>query len=272
MDDEAPHGPAFYSVCKTNGIDAAPRGTPGANKISATNHIVEKVQRLLALTKSSNEGEARNAADAAHHLMLKYNIALQEKNEERGYTTRCLGGLTGRIQKWTCELANILSKFYFVEVIWMNNFDPRTKKDGFELEVSGTEENVEVVEFVHEFLYRSALEAWDRKLEDSILQRGTGDSFPQNLYASWRSAHSERAGCFCPYQLPLGFYEGFQGSANPDGSQRNLGGPGTGQGCRAGRLLPYAPPSYKSYQTPGWVPKYQRTEPGVRGRQRSQVA
>ena len=181
VDNEAPHGPAFYSVCKNNGIDAAPRGTPGADKISATNHIVEKVQRLLALTKSSNEGEARNAADAAHNLMLKYNISLQEKNEERGYTTRYLGGLTGRLQKWMIELANLLSKFYFVEVIWLRNYDPRTRKDGFELEVSGTEENVEVVEFVHEFLSRAALEAWDRKSSESILQGRFGTTIPTHL-------------------------------------------------------------------------------------------
>lgn len=166
VEDEAPHGPAFRSVCKTNGIDAAPRGTPGADKISATNHIVEKVRHLLELAKSSNEGEARNAADAAHNMMLKYNIELQEKNEERGYTTRYLGGLTGRIQKWMSELAHLLSKFYFVEVIWLDNYDPRTKKNGFELEIAGTEENVEMAEFVHEFLSRTALQAWDDKISD----------------------------------------------------------------------------------------------------------
>jgi hypothetical protein len=166
VEDEAPHGPAFRSLCKRLGIDATPRGAVPTDKISTTNHIVEKVQHLLELAKSSNEGEAHNAADAAHNMMLKYNISVQEKNEERGYTTLYLGGLTGRIQNWMGELANLLSSFYFVEVIWLHNYDPRTRKDGFELEISGTNENVEVAEFVHEFLSRSALEAWDRKFSD----------------------------------------------------------------------------------------------------------
>jgi hypothetical protein len=163
IEDEPPHGITFQNVCKNHNIDAAPRGIPGADKIDTTNHIVEKVRKLLALAKNDNENESKLAAEMAHNIMLKYNIELQEKNDERGYTVRFFGKITGRIQAYMTELANILSKYYFVEIIWVSTFDPRSKKTGHELEVSGTEDNVEVAEYVHDFVTRSALEAWEKK-------------------------------------------------------------------------------------------------------------
>lgn len=164
--DEAPHGQTFKMVCKEHNIDAAVCGVPGADKVDTTNHIVEKVKRLLALAQSDNENEARIAAEKARELMLKYNIELQSKNEEQGYTVRFVGEITGRIQGYMSELANLLSKFYFVKIIWIGSYDPRNEKSGHELEISGTEENVEAAEYVYDFLLRAANESWEKKIAD----------------------------------------------------------------------------------------------------------
>ncbi len=179
--DEPPHGVTFQNVCKNNQIDAAPRGVPGANKIDAVNHIVEKVRHLLELAKSDNENEARNAAETAHKMMLKYNIDLQEKNEQKGYTVRYLGEITGRIQKYTSQIAHLLSKFYFVEIIWIQTYDPRTKKKGHELEISGTEENVEAAEYIYDFLSRAAVESWKKKFDDPAFKLELHKEFAQSF-------------------------------------------------------------------------------------------
>lgn len=174
QDAEAPHGPTFLSVCKQYQIDGAARAIPGADKVSTTNHIVEKIRHLLELSTNSGatEQEAKTAAELAHNLMLKYNIALQDKNEEQGYTIGYLGGIHGRIQKYMSRLASILSKHYFVEVIWISSHDPRTNKSGQELEVSGTKENVEVAEYIFNFISNAAIETWNKKIVDGnfILQ------------------------------------------------------------------------------------------------------
>jgi hypothetical protein len=182
LDQEVPHGPTFQGVCKKYGIDAAARGTPGADKLTATNHIVEKIQHLLVLSeRGATEGEKEAAASAAHSMMLKYNLDIQAKNEERGYTVRYVGGITGRIQAYMSEMANLLSKYYFVEIIWATSYDPRTKKDGHELEISGMEANVDVAEYVYDFLSRSSVSAWERKFADPVFKLQLQEEFAQQF-------------------------------------------------------------------------------------------
>lgn len=189
---ETAHGPTFQSVCKKFAIDGTATGGIDASRTTTTNHIVEKVQHLLKLAGNAGatDAEKEAAASAAHTLMLKYNIELDTKNEERGYTVRYLGGVTGRIQAYMSQLANLLSKYYFVEVIWMNGRDPRTGKEGHELEISGTAINVEVAEYVYDFLAREAVDAWERKFADPAfkfqLQEGFAVGFSQGRFTSPR--------------------------------------------------------------------------------------
>jgi hypothetical protein len=161
--DDKPHGKTFQAVCSQHQIDPAPRGIPDATRIDAPNHIVEKIRHLLELASGgANVFECERAAEMAHKLMLKYNIELSEKNAERAYLVRYLGRPTGRIQDYQGEIATLLLKHYFVEIIWLRAFNPETGKQGFELEISGTAENVEVAEYVHDFLMREAMTAWRR--------------------------------------------------------------------------------------------------------------
>jgi Protein of unknown function (DUF2786)/SprT-like family len=161
--DDLPHGKTFQAVCHQHGIDAAPRGIPGATSIDASNHIVEKIRHLLDLASGgANPNECERAAQFAHNLMLKYNIELREKNAEQNYVVRFLGRPSGRIQDFQGEIAHLLNKHYFVEIIWHTAFNPRTGRSGHELEVCGTSENVEVAEYIHDFLMREALAAWER--------------------------------------------------------------------------------------------------------------
>lgn len=212
VDGEAPHGPAFKAVCKQFNIDAAVKGTPGADKVTATNHIVEKIRHLLTLASNAGatEAEAQAAASAAHTLMLKYNIELQEKNEELGYTVRFLGDITGRIQGYMSELANLLSKYYFVEIIWMSVTDPRTKKKGHELEVSGTEENVEVADYVYEFISRAAVGSWEKKMKDPAFKLYLHQEYAKSFGRSTALQSIQGFTVSARSNFLLGFVQGFK--------------------------------------------------------------
>lgn len=181
---ETSHGPTFQMVCKQYKIDPAARGEIDATQTTTTNHIVEKVQHLLKLADNAGatDAEREAAATAAHNMMLKYNIELVARNEERGYTVRYLGGVTGRIQAYMSEVAGLLVKYYFVECIWMSSYDPRSKKKGHELEVCGREENVEVAEYVYDFLCRSAVESWERKMDDPAFKLKLHQDFARNFH------------------------------------------------------------------------------------------
>lgn len=171
--DERPHGKTFQAVCHRHNIDAAPRGIPGAESTSSPNHIVEKIRHLLDLAhNNASEAEAKLAAETAHALMLKYNIDLQAARTAQHYVVRHLGRPTGKIERFVAELANMLERFYFVEIIWMPGFNTRTGRHGHELEVCGTAENVDVAEYVYEFLTRAAVDAWERAKRGRHLTRG----------------------------------------------------------------------------------------------------
>jgi SprT-like family protein/uncharacterized protein DUF2786 len=210
---ETSHGPTFQLVCKQYKIDPTARGEIDASQTTTTNHIVEKIQHLLKLADNAGASDAEKeaAATAAHNMMLKYNIELQAKNEERGYTVRYLGGVTGRIQTYMSEVATLLVKYYFVECIWMSTYDPRSKKKGHELEVCGREENVEVADYVYDFLTRSAVEAWERKMKNPAFKFQLHQEFARN-FGSYSGAPQSLQGFTTSARSNFltGFIQGFK--------------------------------------------------------------
>lgn len=161
---EAPHGPAFRRICEERGIDPRASGIPdGAGELGraqAHSQVLERVAKLLALAQSPNEHEAQNAMSAAQRLMLKYNIEASLGGRAPSYGFRHLGRPSGRITEAERRLANILSEHFFVECIWVPVWRPLEGKRGSMLEVCGRPENLELAEYVHSFLTRTADALW----------------------------------------------------------------------------------------------------------------
>lgn len=155
---EAPHGPAFAQVCRERGIDMRAAGEPATT--AASHRILSKVTGLLALAESPNPNEAEAAMSAAQRLMLKYNLEQVQAGEARGYRFLHLGTPTLRVEEWARALATILREFFFVETLWVSVFRPREGKRGSLLEVCGTDENVEMAQYVHGFLIHTSERLW----------------------------------------------------------------------------------------------------------------
>jgi hypothetical protein len=58
------------------------------------------------------------------------------------------------------RLASILSKHFFVEVIWVPAFRPFEGKRGHVVEICGSFANLEMASYVHAFLMRTAQDLW----------------------------------------------------------------------------------------------------------------
>jgi hypothetical protein len=143
-----PHPPEFRSFCERMGWgEEVYRATmcldSGLNHPEAEeNSVFRKVQKLMALTNSSNKNEAEAAIIKSQQLLLKHNIAstyVGGDEEER----MCLK----RIMKQKKEnakmraIATILSTF-FVSTVY-------TRGGGFVyLEILGTSVNVDIAEHV----------------------------------------------------------------------------------------------------------------------------
>ncbi len=178
--DQSAHGPAFTRTCSERGIDS--RATVESRTGSATtpacnspgdvhpNRAVEKVAKLLALAESANENEARAAMNAAQRLMLRFNIDDIDKPERR-QSYRHLGRATGRVSESERVLAQILNEHFFVSTIWVSVWRVLEGKRGSVLEACGTTENLELAEYVHDFLTRTAGRLWTEHKQANGIQR-----------------------------------------------------------------------------------------------------
>lgn len=79
-----------------------------------TTAVIEKVRKLLALSKSPNEKEAQAAAEKAQELLAKYNLSMSAVEGSRAtetYGTE-IGSIT-RSQPWRRRLYNAVAALYF---------------------------------------------------------------------------------------------------------------------------------------------------------------
>lgn len=163
--DEPAHGPTFQRVCRERGIDAAAHGVPAASTPDAHDEAIdrvrEKVRRLLALAGSSNPHEAELAMLRAREILLRHNIEHAEERER--YEVRWLGVPRQRVSRAEYVLGGILARHFHVEVLWAGTYLPLEARDATVLEVCGTPGNVEMAEYVYEFLMRAAEHAWSAR-------------------------------------------------------------------------------------------------------------
>lgn len=157
--DETAHGPAFRETCRRLGLDPSAHGLPEGGDVPEA-RILRRIRGLLALAGSSNEHEAQSAMNLAHRLMLQYNIDEAQARGTTGYGVRVLGEVKGRFPAHEKILAGILARHFFVEVIWVSAWDPRTGRRGRSLEVSGTPQNLEIATWVHSFLLATGERLW----------------------------------------------------------------------------------------------------------------
>ena len=158
--DESAHGPAFARACAHMGIDAAASGTPQPPPDDARSKAAQRIASLLALADSPNRHEAENAAALAQRLMLKHNIAVSQRPERQRYAYVHIGAPKGRTQEYEHILAAILSEYYFVEAVWVPGYRPHDGKRGHLLELCGTPENLDMAQYVYDFLLHTSERLW----------------------------------------------------------------------------------------------------------------
>lgn len=159
---EGPHGPRFRAVCERLGIDAAATGMPVPKKDEddGKGKIAERIARLLALAESPNVHEAEAAMAAAQKLLLKHNIELRQARIAQGYAWKHLGRPTGRTTEADRVLSLLITRYFFVEGIWVPIYRPIEGKRGSVFEICGTPENLEIAEYVHGYLVATAERLW----------------------------------------------------------------------------------------------------------------
>ena len=170
--DEPPHGPTFQRVCTERGIDARAAGVPLASTAPApaAERVLDKIRKLLALAGSPNQHEAELAMRKAHELMLRHNI--DDARAHTDYDVRHVGDPHKRGNRVEAEVAGLLAEFFFVKVIRVPVYLPRTGKRGAVYELAGTHANLEMACHVHAFLLATADRLWRANRGDARVRSG----------------------------------------------------------------------------------------------------
>ena len=204
---EQPHGPAFRQACER--LRCNPRASLRSSKsgreaedsderFDKDERILRVLKKTLSLATSPNENEAEVAVKKARTLLLQYNIDVVELDQKRSFDVRRLGPTKGRRASYELWLALLLHEFFFVEVLWVFDYDPLRDKSGTVLQVHGTPANLDMAEYVHDFMGQLLERLWRKYVEDRRLQSnrerqryyaGIIEGFYRKLQEEARSVH-----------------------------------------------------------------------------------
>ena len=198
---ETDHGPAFREACMLLRANPAASGTYRSlhdrlrrgEKLDANDRIVARIQKLMALSASSNTNEARAAMRKAYELIARYNVDLIDQGVRQEYVSVFLGTPRLRHFREAYHLAHLIQEFYFVQGIWIQAWVMEKGRMGRVLEISGSIKNVRIAEYVYGAVRHYIDTAWDDYRRDKRLNRYRKTDFAVGIIEGFRST-LEQAG------------------------------------------------------------------------------
>lgn len=113
--------------------------------------IIERIKKLLALSKSPNKAEAESALRFAQELMQKYDVEVSDV--ERGeMTIEYARDYRGAVRDWDHKLLNVIARGHHCEAVRFNS------KGSYScMRLIGRPVNIEVARLMYAYVKKSAL-------------------------------------------------------------------------------------------------------------------
>ena len=162
---------------------------------SNARHMLEKVEKLLALARSDNEKEAESASRKASQILHKYNLKRSEQSDSFGTDVvfRTICHKKKRIESIQKSITALLIRHYFVDAVLSSTYDPFDDTEYKTIVLIGRKENLTVAEYVYHFLYRTASMLWQEYRKLYSAGRKEKNSFDAGFMKGIRSNHAENA-------------------------------------------------------------------------------
>lgn len=138
--------------------------------------IIEKIQKLLALSESSNKHEAERAMEKAQALMLEHNVNMRQVQD---HDTDYINETTDTFKRQPLGskyINSLLQEFFFVKVVQSK------RRNGNFLNIIGEKNNVQTALFVRNFLIDNFKRLWDNFRKETGAKVKSRDSFYFGLY------------------------------------------------------------------------------------------
>lgn len=191
--DEPDHGPVFQKACHL--LRANPKASGNYKtlherihdaSVSAEDKILVRIKKLMALSESQNRNEAESAMAKARQLIRKYNINDMAANRDREYQSIFLGSPRLRHFREDYFLANLFIDYYFVDGVWVSAYVLDKARMGRVLEISGTVKNLEIAEYVYEYIENYINAQWNGYNKGSAFTRYHKTDFAIGIITGFR--------------------------------------------------------------------------------------
>lgn len=123
--------------------------------------LIEKIRKLLALSTSSNEYEARAALQKAVRIMERHRLDeadIEKEGNEAIY--RILPTGKKRVAAYQRRITSLLSRYFRVTVIHSQLYDPVADQVCRTFEIFGRRDHVEIAEHCYHFLENRLASLW----------------------------------------------------------------------------------------------------------------
>ena len=182
------HGDAFKIACKALGVAVWARAASGelpdeipswraAELSDETQRHIARVNKLLSLASSTNEHEAALAMQRAQEILTKHRLDRVQHAQKSACDFWFVPLRTKRVDAPTKIIFSILRSFYFVKPIFTDYFDAKDLQVYKAYDVAGNTEDLQMAEYVYEFLNRTVESLWGEHQRQTRAKGGVKRSY-----------------------------------------------------------------------------------------------
>jgi len=149
--------------------------------------LIDTIQRLLALSGSPNEHEAKLALAKAQELMLRHNLSMAEVQAADLHAKEWVeeDAWSGKRSPWEqVFVANIIDKYFFAKCSTL-----KRRSNGettLTLRFFGNKENVAVAKHVFVYLSRTFRDLWEGYRRETKSGKGLARTFYHGVWAGFK--------------------------------------------------------------------------------------
>lgn len=172
-EEERAHGPAFQKACSRLGV--APWARHAYIEVDPNTAVQEhrqltqeqerwlrRVEKLLSLAGSSESHEASLAMEKARQLCTRHQLENLLQGQRARYTYILIEHGKKLIPAHQAAISSLLCTHFYVDCVTRSQFDARTGESYKVLEILGSQENVQMAEYVYWFLWNQLPLLWTR--------------------------------------------------------------------------------------------------------------
>lgn len=122
--------------------------------------LLQRIEKLLALAESTNEHEAALAMEKVRHIYTKYNLERLAAQRTSTMVHCVITRKKKRTESFESLIFSILNEHFYVRSIHTTLFDAKNCAEYKAVEILGTQENVQIAEYVYHFLWNTLQDLW----------------------------------------------------------------------------------------------------------------